>query len=248
MPLAVAANDNGAGPQLVWVHANHMGVPAVYTNATGAQIAPPAGYSAPGFPGQSRTLGDLYYNRYRDYDPTTGRYIQADPIGLAGGASPYSYAMNNPLRYSDPLGLEILNLFPRNEPGLQEAAEEAYRNLPRPVQEGGLHIYGHGGPDTQCDEVRRNCDRSEEFADKLLTNKKYKYRVGQKIYLYSCLTGSTPNGFAQELSDFLQVDVEAPTKYTWYFPYGGLLGVAGKGPGGIGNPFSPSRMRRFTPR
>jgi RHS repeat-associated protein len=73
-------------------------------------VAPPTGYSAPGFPGQSRTPGllvaDLYYNRYRDYDPSTGRYIQADPIGLAGGASPYSYAMNNPLRYTDPTGLE----------------------------------------------------------------------------------------------------------------------------------------------
>jgi uncharacterized protein RhaS with RHS repeats len=54
-------------------------------------------------------LNDLYYNRYRDYDPTTGRYIQADPIGLAGGASPYSYAMNNPLRYTDPTG-EIVPL------------------------------------------------------------------------------------------------------------------------------------------
>jgi RHS repeat-associated protein len=104
MPLAVAANDNANVVQLYWVHANHMGVPALYTDASGAAIPPPTGYSAPGFPGQSRTLNDLYYNRYRDYDPTTGRYIQADPIGLAGGASPYSYAMNNPLRYTDPTG------------------------------------------------------------------------------------------------------------------------------------------------
>lgn len=106
MPLAVAANDNGV-VQLSWVHGNHMGVPAVYTDASGSEIAMPTGYSAPGFPGQSRTLSDLYYNRYRDYDPTTGRYIQADPIGLAGGASPYSYAMNNPLRYTDPAGLLV---------------------------------------------------------------------------------------------------------------------------------------------
>jgi RHS repeat-associated protein len=109
MPLAVAANDNANVVQLYWVHANHMGVPALYTDASGAAIPPPTGYSAPGFPGQSRTLADLYYNRYRDYDPTTGRYIQADPIGLAGGASPYSYAMNNPLRYTDPTG-EIVPL------------------------------------------------------------------------------------------------------------------------------------------
>ena len=85
-----------------------MGVPTVITDATGTELSFPTGYALPGFPGQSRTPGllvaDLYYNRYRDYDPTTGRYIQADPIGLAGGASPYSYAMNNPLRYTDPTG------------------------------------------------------------------------------------------------------------------------------------------------
>jgi RHS repeat-associated protein len=81
-----------------------MGVPAVYTGPAGAAIAAAISYSAPGFPGQSRTLADLYYNRYRDYDPSTGRYVQADPIGLSGGASPYSYAMNNPLRYMDPTG------------------------------------------------------------------------------------------------------------------------------------------------
>jgi RHS repeat-associated protein len=67
-------------------------------------VNPTGDYSVPGFPGQSQTTTDLYYNKYRDYDPTTGRYIQADPIGLAGGASPYSYAMNNPLRYTDPTG------------------------------------------------------------------------------------------------------------------------------------------------
>jgi RHS repeat-associated protein len=105
MPLAVAVPAITPGvTDLLWVHANHMGVPAVFTNASGSAIAMPLGYSAPGFPGQSRTLADLYYNKYRDYDPTTGRYIQADPIGLAGGASPYSYAMNSPLRYSDPTG------------------------------------------------------------------------------------------------------------------------------------------------
>jgi RHS repeat-associated protein len=100
MPLAVATPGGGLG----WVHGNHMGVPHVFTDASGAQVAVPASYTLPGFPGQSQTFSDLYYNRYRDYDSSTGRYIQADPIGLAGGASPYSYAMNSPLRYTDPTG------------------------------------------------------------------------------------------------------------------------------------------------
>jgi hypothetical protein len=49
-------------------------------------------------------LSDLYYNRYRDYDPVTGRYIQADPIGLAGGSNPYGYAGGNPVNLTDPSG------------------------------------------------------------------------------------------------------------------------------------------------
>lgn len=40
----------------------------------------------------------------RDYDPTTGRYMQADPLGLVDGASVYGYARQNPGRYIDPTG------------------------------------------------------------------------------------------------------------------------------------------------
>jgi RHS repeat-associated protein len=107
MPIAMVN-----GTTLSWVHGDHLGTPIVITNASGTAIAQPSGYYATAFPGQSKTRGDLYYNRYRDYDPTTGRYIQADPIGLAGGASPYSYAMGNPLRYTDPKGTNVLALIP----------------------------------------------------------------------------------------------------------------------------------------
>ncbi|MDB4884655.1 MAG: RhsA [Gemmatimonadetes bacterium] len=48
----------------------------------------------------------LYYNRARYYDPSLGRFISEDPIGLAGGVNPYVYARNNPVDYTDPSGLE----------------------------------------------------------------------------------------------------------------------------------------------
>jgi len=40
----------------------------------------------------------------RDYDPMTGRYMQADPLGLVDGASVYGYVRQNPVRYTDPTG------------------------------------------------------------------------------------------------------------------------------------------------
>jgi len=48
----------------------------------------------------------LHYNYFRYYDPSTGRYITADPIGLLGGLNPYQYATANPLRFIDPYGLD----------------------------------------------------------------------------------------------------------------------------------------------
>ena len=40
----------------------------------------------------------------RDYDPTTGRYLQSDPLGLIDGASVYGYARQSPMRWIDPRG------------------------------------------------------------------------------------------------------------------------------------------------
>ena len=60
------------------------------------------------FPGQwFQSEAGLHQNWMRDYDPTLGRYIQADPVGLVDGASVYGYALQNPGRYTDPTGLII---------------------------------------------------------------------------------------------------------------------------------------------
>lgn len=55
------------------------------------------------FPGQwFQSYAGLHQNWMRDYDPTSGRYMQADPLGLVDGASVYGYALQNPGRYNDP--------------------------------------------------------------------------------------------------------------------------------------------------
>lgn len=48
----------------------------------------------------------LFYNYFRDYDASTGRYIQSDPIGLAGGHNTYGYVGQTPLGAFDFLGLQ----------------------------------------------------------------------------------------------------------------------------------------------
>lgn len=103
-PLALVTTNTSSQLTLYWVHGNHLGVPIVTTNALGQVVDPGNDFLRPGFPGQSQVLSDLYYNRARDYDPVLGRYIQADPIGLLGGANPYLYARADPVNMIDPSG------------------------------------------------------------------------------------------------------------------------------------------------
>ncbi|QDU60485.1 putative deoxyribonuclease RhsB [Planctomycetes bacterium Pan216] len=71
-----------------------------------AHVAPKSTIALPlRFPGHyhDEEIG-LFYNRFRYYDPGLGRYLQSDPLGIAGGINLYAYT-DNPLVDVDLQGL-----------------------------------------------------------------------------------------------------------------------------------------------
>ena len=111
--------DSATPQNVAYIHADHLATPQKMTDPSGTVVwdreALPFGRTASltgtgelplRFPGQyyDDETG-LYYNYFRDYDPSTGRYMQSDPIGLAGGLNTYAYVDGNPIVKIDPFGL-----------------------------------------------------------------------------------------------------------------------------------------------
>ena len=120
--------------QVYTLHNDHLGTPQVMSNALGQNVwqahYDPFGNATVNedvdgdgqkislnlrFPGQYYDQeSGLHYNYFRYYDPSTGRYITSDPIGLDGGLNTYGYVGGNPLSYVDPYGLSRLPRANRN--------------------------------------------------------------------------------------------------------------------------------------
>jgi RHS repeat-associated protein len=61
-------------------------------NTQGRNVLSGGGEAIEVLPGQYfDTETGLAYNYFRDYDASTGRYVERDPVGLRGGVNTYSY-------------------------------------------------------------------------------------------------------------------------------------------------------------
>lgn len=122
--LVLTQADTAA--QAYYIHSDHLNTPRIVTDSSNVAVwrslptTEPFGDAAPEedpnsigtsfkfnlrFPGQYFDKEtNTSYNYFRDYDPSIGRYVQSDPIGLGGGINTYSYVGAAPLDYADPDG------------------------------------------------------------------------------------------------------------------------------------------------
>jgi RHS repeat-associated protein len=246
MPLAIAKGQTGT---LNWVHSHHNAKPIMLTDSTGATVAY-SGHAVLGFPGQFANAVGLagaqyYYNYYRDYDDTTGRYIQADPIGLNGDPNPYAYAMGNGLRYSDPMGLEGLNFFhPRDRIASTGDMFAGARG-------GEFFVTGHGTKGMIYDQSKGSgpndwsnpygVGNAQAFVNRL---RAAGLRPGQAIVLAACNVAEDGGAFARAIARLTGSMVYATDGFVAYPTSGAIRQIFPRGVRG-GN-FGSSVFRGYT--
>jgi RHS repeat-associated protein len=77
---------------------------------------------------------ELFYNRFRDYDPGLCRYLQPDPLGHAGGTNLYAYPAN-PAAAVDLRGLVHKAKKPAAEDGEQGEDKKPEKKPKEPLEE-----------------------------------------------------------------------------------------------------------------
>lgn len=182
VPVTVTVKASVA--QVYYIYTDHLNTPRLIEDQNrkavwGWDQTEPFGDSIPDEdPGQQNTAFEFplrfsgqyfdietskVYNAYRDFDSSTGRYLESDPIGLAGGINSYTYVFD-PLTQVDPFGQmgmpqhtgEIVPLPAGRFPGSACGPEGDPKNYP--------NSFGFGN-------FNQACARHDECYDKCGANK-----------------------------------------------------------------------------
>ena len=239
---------------MYWTHSDHLGRPELVTNTAkqvvwraknfhserGVMLDTIGGYDL-GLPGQYFDAeSGLWYNGFRYYDSRLGSYTQSDPIGLAGGTNTYAYVGGNPVSYVDPLGLsKDIWVSPFSDWTIY------WGSRADPDRQGIHTIYAHGERDSMEEPSFFGSGLSLNAAQAAIRISNSNWSGKDPIWLKSCNTGSSPNGFAQQLANHLGVTVYAPNALIWF----NASGVIGPMPydGGSADDSNPGQYSPFYP-
>jgi RHS repeat-associated protein len=145
-----------------------------------------------------------HYNYFRHYDPSTGRYVSADPLGLAPAPDPHAY-VHNPTTWADPAGLTPCPFYSRQS---------------------GSHVYTHGHAANAARVPGKSRFRvtegGQKFTDEVVNHPlvRIEYQPnGRTRYTVDDL-GRGPVGWDRHGNPTSggQVIVEGPTPWSTYTP------------------------------
>lgn len=271
-PVAMI-DSTGASPVTYYIHTGQIEEPLVMTDAGQAKVwdayvepfgqaqvfgTPSAGLDLR-LPGQftEAETGALSQNGNRDYDPSLGRYIEADPLGIEAGQNVYGYVDGDPLSQMDPAGLTKVILFSLTEDSAMYRS--ALVDADDPTE---CIVYAHGNDHDITDQrngkaegrlVRWQNANAAAFNEFL--NQKMGCKPSQRIVLKACDTGAPGRGgqkpFAQFLADARRTLVIAPNRSIWFGPGGPNPTPYGHKGGDVHNPMNqgdPGAYIQFIPR
>ena len=239
-PVAVVKQTAPSTQTIYYVQADHLNTPRVILNSTNTPVwrwdnSDAFGVGQPDedpdkdtvkfeynprFPGQYFDKEtNLHYNGFRDYEPRTGRYIESDPIGLAGGSNTYAYANSNPLSFADPLGLwstdvhsQIIDsAFPGLSAGLRDIIKSGSAGvdaLPNQLPgigndyEHAMRARGQSVADAKakaCDFIRKNLSHYNNFRNSNIgKNRTFGYcSLGRALHTIMDSTSPVHAGFQE---------------------------------------------------
>ncbi len=178
------------------------------------------------YTGRSMIPGSgLYDYRYRVMDPVTGRFMQRDPLGYFDSMNVYSYVLDSPFVYGDPLGLSpnfdpepvnpetgqpvsnrnlqskcdrLRKAIENNDADIKDWEEE-YKSDPCKLQK------KHGDDHDDAPDGEKDRTKSRKWHLDRLNNAKNKNAQLKAAYDKHCGPGSDPNGHHRALQDLLDI-------------------------------------------